>query len=124
MLRAVPLRNAAAVATPTQDGKRLDVAVPTRRPAYLIAPISWIVKPPGTRIMQLDFVGASVWELCDGSRTVEQIIAEFAGAHGLTFHESRVSVTGYIKLLVRHGVLAMAMQAVPPRRRETEDLDP
>jgi hypothetical protein len=47
--------------------------------------------------------------LCDGKATVESIIDEFAARHRLSFHESRVAVTGYLKTLIRRGVLAIEL---------------
>jgi hypothetical protein len=47
--------------------------------------------------------------LCDGSKSIETIIDEFAEQYSLTFHESRVLITGFIKMLVQRGALAMEM---------------
>ena len=57
--------------------------------------------------MRLDRLGSQVWQLCDGVRTVEDVVDEFARLHRLTFHEARASVTAYLKMLVQRGVLAM-----------------
>ena len=59
------------------------------------------------RSVVLDRIGRTVWDLCDGQRTVERVVEEFAGRYGLTFHEARVSVTTYLKELVQRGALVM-----------------
>ncbi|MBU1693545.1 MAG: PqqD family protein [Verrucomicrobia bacterium] len=108
MLRARMIHNAAAQVTPGARGGEVSIAVPTRRPGWLIPPISWIVHPPATRMLLLDALGVEVWTLCNGERTVEAVINAFAVANGLTFHEARVSVTAYLKSLLQQGALAMA----------------
>jgi len=54
-------------------------------------------------------LGSQVWRWCDGERTVEAVVDAFAAAHGLTFHEARVAVAGYVSSLVKRGALAIAM---------------
>lgn len=108
MLRARPARNAAAdVRRDERDGTRITVR--KRKPWFLIPPLSWIIRPRLTGVAALDDLGSQVWGLCDGVRTVEGVIDEFAGAHRLSFHEARVAVTGYMKLLVERGALAMVI---------------
>jgi hypothetical protein len=48
--------------------------------------------------------------MCDGEHTVEQIVESFRTKYGLTFHESRAAVMGYLKLLTERGVVAIATQ--------------
>jgi len=57
--------------------------------------------------MTLDRLGSWVWKLCDGNRNVEQLVDDFAAAEGLSFHEARVAVTGYLKTLIQRGALAV-----------------
>ena len=87
----------------------LTLKIPTKRPGYLVPPITWVVRPPAFKSIVLDPVAADLWEWCDGKRNVEQVIELFARKHNLTFHESRVSVTTYLKELVKRGVLAVAL---------------
>jgi len=108
MLEARPVRNAAADAQPQLTGD-LRIDVRTRRPRYLVPPLSWIVPLKPARTVRLDPVGAEVWALCDGERTMEEIVDEFAARHRLTFHESRVAITGYMQQLVQRGALAIAV---------------
>lgn len=110
LLRAVPQPNAAArVDQPSRD--EVVVRVPTRRPWYLQAPpLSWVVPVRPERTVRLDRLGAEVWRMCDGRCTVESVVERFARSHGLTFHEARVSVTGYLSALVQRGVLAMVLR--------------
>jgi len=109
MLEARPLPNAAAEAT--EEGEGLRLTVPRERPWWMVPPVSWVLSVRLTRGMRLDRVGARVWRLCDGERTVEQVVDAFAGEYNLTFHEARVAVTGYLRQLVQRGALAIEMPA-------------
>ena len=108
MLEAVPVRNSAARVV--DEGEHsVAVYVRTRRPRYMVPPISWIVPVRKERRVSLDGVGARIWRLCDGHKTVEDVIDAFARNYDLTFHESRVAVTGYMKMLIQRGVLAVVV---------------
>lgn len=111
MLLARPIRNIAAQVSESEGAGDLRIAVPTRPKAwwYYIPPLIWIIRPPKYRTLILDPVGAPVWSLCDGQTTVEEIIHYFAKNHNLSFHEARVSVTSYLRLLIERGALAIAL---------------
>ncbi len=111
MMAAVPVRNSAAQVETETDPPGVKLNIPTRKPRYFsIPPISWVVHPKKFRIIYLDEMGSAVWSLCDGTRTIEQIVDALAREHGLTFHESRVAVTQYIKSLIQRGALAVALE--------------
>ncbi len=104
MLRAHAMQNRAA-RVERDPGGTLSVWVEqTRR---IRPPLSWIVRFRGERATRLDRIGSRVWSLCDGQRTVEDVVTAIATQYRLTFHESRVAVTGYIKTLIQRGVLAI-----------------
>lgn len=107
MLLARPLRNAAAQSEWNADRTRFEIVVPTRREKRLIPPISWVVRPPKFRTMALDSIGVLVWEMCDGSHTVESVIERVAERYRLTFHESRVSVVAFFRALLERGAIVM-----------------
>lgn len=106
MLEATPVRNAAAEVEMQADGTAR-VGVALRRPWWLVLPVSWIVRPAARHNVQLDALGTQVWLWCDGRRTVEDVVDAFAARYALTFHEARIAVTGYLKLLVQRGIVAM-----------------
>ncbi len=108
MLEARPVRNSAAEVL-HEEADTLSIKVKMKKPRPLFPPLSWFVRSRTTRTIRLDRLGSQVWDLCDGERTVEDIVDEFARRHRLTFHEARASVTAYVKLLVQRGVLAIAI---------------
>ena len=107
-LEAVPIRNSAARLVERGEGE-LCLAVPVRRPRWMVPPISWVVPLAAERRVRLDRLGCEVWDLCDGRRSVEEMVDAFAARHALSFHEARVAVTGYLRELLRRGLLAVAM---------------
>ena len=106
MLAAVLIQNRAARVVREEADGSVTLAVPTRKP-----PLSWLVRVPKERLTVLDPIGAAIWKSCDGRRSVEAIVEKFATFYRLSFHESRVSVTGYVTTLLRRGVLAVAVDA-------------
>ena len=119
MLEARPLPNVAARVEPGEDGA-LTVHVPRAPSRLRRAPFSWFIQPRSERAIVLDPLGTRVYKLCDGQRTVEAIVDVFAREHRLTFHESRAAVTGYLKLLLQKGVIAMALRENPlPEKKKS-----
>ena len=110
MLKGIPVRNRAARELRREPGGGAVIAIPTQPKSwYKIPPVRWLVRVPEHRELHLDLMGTQLWDVCDGSRTVEQIIDFFAVQNSLTFHESRVSVTTYLKSLLQRGALAVAL---------------
>jgi hypothetical protein len=119
MLEARLLHNQAASAAWNAENSRFEIAIPCRKPRYLVPPISWIVRPPEKRTMVLDSIGIEVWEACAGERTVEEIIDQFASRHGLTFHEGRVAVVAFLKSLLERGAVVLLVPDQGMRNEET-----
>jgi hypothetical protein len=110
MLVAVPVKNIEADAK-RDEAKRIRVSVRTIKPRYMIPPLTWIIPYSKSRTAILDKLGTEIWDLCDGKRSVERVTELFAERHRLTFHEARVSVTEYIKMLVQRGALAILTES-------------
>ena len=109
MLNAVLLQNKAArIADESNDGS-LALSIPTKATRFLFPPFSWLIRPPKERVTVLDPIGAELWRKCDGRRTVEDLVVDFAIKHRLSFHEGRVSVTHYVKTLLQRGALAVSL---------------
>jgi len=109
LLKAVPVANEAMETDYRGDGTVL-VSVPMRRPKWLAPPISWLLPYSSHRRVELDRPGAQVLKMCDGKRTVERIIEEFAAMHKLTFRESHLAVTQFLRMLTERGVIAVVVR--------------
>jgi hypothetical protein len=106
LLDAVPLRSQTVRGEKRPDGGWL-LRVPLRRRWYTRPPLAWLVPLSRDRAVGLDQLGSEVWEACDGRRTVQEIVDLFAAAHDLTFHEARLSVTAFLRLLVQRGLVVV-----------------
>ena len=112
MLRAVPVRNR-LVRSEERVGQALVLRTPVRRSWYMRRPLSWILPFSESRAVELDRLGAEVWERCDGVSNAETIIEEFAERHRLSFHEARLSVMEFLRHLVQRGFLVIEGSVEP-----------
>lgn len=105
-LQAVPFVNEAIEVTRRSDGSSL-VSVPIPRPRYLVPPLSWLLPFSHQRRVELDRVGSSVLNMCDGRRTVEAMIEKFAAEHKLSFREAQLAVSAFLRQLSQRGLVAI-----------------
>ncbi len=81
--------------------------IPLRKPAYLVRPLTWILPFSSVRRVELDRLGLTVFDLCDGHRCVEEIIEEFAIRHKLSFREAQLPVMEFLRELTNRGIVAI-----------------
>jgi hypothetical protein len=106
LLAAIPLRNE-SVRQDSETATSVRVYVPLRKKWFMQPPFSWLFRFSKERVIELDSLGLEVWRMCDGTSTVEKIITLFANNHKLTFHESRLSVMEFLRLLTRRGIIVI-----------------
>jgi hypothetical protein len=111
LYRTVPVQNAGARQIQLPDSLVLDV--PINRKRLRFAWLAWFVPLRSHRRIHLDTLGAQVFNLCDGHRTVETIIDRFAVPHRLSFHESRAAVVTFLRSLIQRGAIAVALPPTP-----------
>lgn len=107
LLSAVPVANQAV--RPQRNGRTLVLMVPVRKRWYMGPPISWL---PGVHFrdekgVALDALGEEVWGYVDGRRTTEEVIEAFAARHKLRFHEARLSVMAFLRMLMERNLIAL-----------------
>lgn len=107
MLAAVPEQNTAAQVS--RHGDCVTISIRNVKPSYMVPPISWFVPFKERKVITLDPLGTKLWQLCDGKRSVEDIIDIFRADYELTFHEAKTCVTDYLKQLVQRGALAVVL---------------
>ncbi|MBD3422531.1 MAG: PqqD family peptide modification chaperone [Chitinivibrionales bacterium] len=106
ILDSIPVHNEAlAVEEHSDDGVLLKV--PLKKKWYTGFPFSFFMPISKYRAVALDTTGEKVWNACDGITTTESIIERFARFHLITFHEARLCVVEYLRLLTRRGLLVM-----------------
>lgn len=89
------------------EGSALVLQVPLKKKKYMGPPLSWIMPFSKYRKVSLDSLGQEVWTACDGKRTTEQIIEEFADRHFVSFHEARLSIMEFLRQLMRRGLIVL-----------------
>lgn len=62
------------------------------------------------RTFGLDTYGQEVYELCNGKNTVAKNVKLFAKQHHLSIPEAEVSVTAFLKTLMKKGLVGMAVK--------------
>jgi len=62
---------------------------------------------PMIKRLELDEMGAFVWDRIDGERSVRRIAEEFAAHYGLQAREAELGVTAFIKNIGQRGLLGL-----------------
>jgi hypothetical protein len=115
VLLSRPVHNEAAEVM--RDDEQVHIRVRNEIPWYLQGPARLLFRIPERKTHALDPLGASIWRWCDGRQTVEEIVDLFARDHELTFHESRVLVSDYLRQLTRRGIIAVIVE---PREQSAD----
>ncbi|MFC1672038.1 PqqD family protein [Planctomycetota bacterium] len=104
MFASVPVRNPEASIEKTEDGMRVTLTRDqTRMPWY----VKLMPSPPQTRTFELDSVGAFVWDMCNGTRTIAQIADALADEKKLEVKEAEVALINYLRMLNKRGVVGL-----------------
>ena len=111
LLRTVPVANRAA--TVKIAGEGLHVLLPIRRRWWMRPPLSWVLPYREHRTVALDRLGREVYEAVDGRRTVEAIVERLAEAHRLRFHEARMAVMQFLRMLAERNIVILAVPKAP-----------
>lgn len=64
---------------------------------------------PESRTLKLDEVGTFVWNLCDGKRTVADLVAAMSERYKLSRREVEVSLTEFLRMLAKRGMIVVAV---------------
>ena len=107
LLDAVPTCNRAVRAE--RRGGALVLWVPIQRRWWMDGPLGWFLPFRREKGIELDILGQQVWQACDGERSVEQIIEDFAAEHQLRFHEARLSVMQFLRALMQRNLVALVV---------------
>jgi hypothetical protein len=72
----------------------------------------WL-KVPDHKKVELDEIGSDVWQMCDGTHTVDAIAKAVASSYRLNRRQAEVSVTAYLKMLAERQLLALKTAKAP-----------
>jgi hypothetical protein len=104
-LNAIPIRNPLLEWERTEDGDLL-LRVPVEQRSFLIRWAILAFRLPPVRHIQLDEVGAAVWELCDGEHSVESIVQQMCKRTRMSRREVEASVSMFLKMLADRRLVA------------------
>jgi hypothetical protein len=111
-LEARPVRNPLVKYELTDDGAALEVPITVRKGAGILLRImSFGAKAsvPEAKRIELDGIGAFVWELCDGTRSVKEIARRLAQRESISRREAEHSLVEFLKTLVRRRLVLLGI---------------
>lgn len=105
ILAIIPVRN--PVITWERKGKDVILTIPVRND-WMAKVVKTIVrKLPDSRQLQLDEVGSSVWEACDGERNIDAVVKLVIGDYKLARREAEASVTMFLQTLAKKNLIGL-----------------
>lgn len=105
LLDSIPMPNKAVTEEETTL-HGLVLHVPLRRNWFLRA-VHVLNPMRDKKTIRLDRLGMEVWYACNGQRTMEQIIERFSKKYQISFHEARVSVVQFMRMLTQNSLIAI-----------------
>ncbi len=76
-----------------------------RREEGLRRVLARVLQVPNTRTIELDEFGTKIWEQCDGTRTVEQLVQFTCREYTLNRRQGEVSVVAFMRMLAQRGLI-------------------
>lgn len=109
-LRCVPVRNSGILTEQLENGL-VRITYPARTKPWLAALVKRFSRhaPDGVfvRRLELDQLGAFVWQTIDDRRSVRSIVQHFAATQQVNPREAEVSVTQFLRELGIRGIIGM-----------------
>jgi hypothetical protein len=77
-----------------------------------LAPVGWAARflrvPRNvTKTFELDELGKLVWDACDGTASVQQVIRKLASRYNLNEREAEVATLAFLRTLMRKGLIGI-----------------
>lgn len=110
MLGAIPVRNGTVEwARETRDESHPNVAllrIPRRADKFGNT-VAKLFRLPEHRRLELDEIGSDVWEMCDGTVSVDALTRAICTKYHLNRRQAEASVTAYLKMLAERRLVAL-----------------
>jgi len=115
-LRLKPVRNPMVEWKRDEEGK-VNITIPLKkfsskdegRSSKRKGLFSKLFPKPEEKHIQLDEIGSDVWELCDGERTVKDIVDHLCEKYKLLRREVEVPLHSYLNSLVKRGLIGFIL---------------
>ncbi|MBS7653839.1 MAG: PqqD family protein [Candidatus Bathyarchaeia archaeon] len=116
-LKAKPVRNPALKWEKDRKTKEIKIIVPLKPPSQRQEQkqqkkgfLDKLFPPePGERIINLDKVGSIVWELCDGEKTIGDIVNHLVEKYRIMPEEAELSLNAYFNQLSKRGLVGFVV---------------
>ena len=92
-----------------EQTKGLLLWVPVRQRGWM-KPLAYFMPIRNEKGVALDALGQEVFRACDGVRTTETIVEEFAARHQIRFHDARIAVLSFLKSLIERNLVALVTE--------------
>lgn len=99
-----PVRNP-TVGFESNDDGGIMLMVPMTHAKPLIRALAKWSNAPAERLVELEPVGAAVWQMCDGKHTIEMIAKSLCAQFGLTPAEAEASLLAFLDTLSKRRYL-------------------
>ncbi|RYG45901.1 PqqD family protein, partial [bacterium] len=86
------------------------------QPRPWLAKLARKMKLPETRTFELESVGATVWELCDGKRNFGAIADELRKRYKMNRLEAEASLTAFLQTLTQRRLITMLLPKEEKKR--------
>ena len=118
-LSACMARTRTVRAEPGDEGG-ITLHVPFRASALVMRLSRWLGGGAGEARVELDEIGAFVWEMCDGDTSVREMIARLSERHQIGRKEAEVSLMTFLKTLMRRGLVSAIVEKEKPPPSENK----
>lgn len=107
-LESVPMVNQLITIDHDAEG-HVVLHVPRKRTS-MVKMIAKLFRLPPYKQIELDELGTYAVELCDGTRSVDEIVDAFADEFQLNRREAEVSMLTYLQTLAKRGIIGFAVE--------------
>jgi len=73
---------------------------------------------PKEKKVVLDKIGTSVWDMCDGKHTVEQIVQELCNKYKMMRQEAEISLSKYLQQLTERRFIGLLITKTKKRKKK------
>lgn len=101
LLKSRPLRNPFLEWVKDEKTGLVSITIPLEEKKSIFFPT------PKSKVIQLDAIGSYLWPICDGSRTLNDIIKILCNKYKISPREAEVSFTAFLRVLMRRRLIGL-----------------
>jgi hypothetical protein len=116
-LDARPIRN--TLVTWEKSDAEITLFIPVQRQKRIEFLAKLLKVPESDRQIQLDEVGSTVWELCDGEHDLNTMINVLTKEYKLSRREAEVSIREFLKMLAQRNLIGLLVGGGKSAKRKS-----